>query len=129
MARVEKFEDLIVWQKSRDFVKEVYSITKGKSFSNDYYLVDQLKRAVISINLNIVEGFERNGDKEFHQFLSISKASCSEVKAILILSLDLGYIDNETYKRLRISADEISRTLHGLMSYLKGSELKGAKFK
>ncbi|MCJ7601380.1 MAG: four helix bundle protein, partial [Desulfobulbaceae bacterium] len=75
MKKVERFEDLIAWQKARQLTKEIYKETKGEPFSRDFGLCDQIRRASVSIKSNIAEGFERAGRAEFHQFLVIAKGS------------------------------------------------------
>jgi four helix bundle protein len=78
---------------------------------------------------NIAEGFERGGDKEFLQFVSLAKGSSGEVRAQLYVALDAGYIDQQTFSRLSDMATQINRMLAGLMKYLRSSELKGSKYK
>jgi len=81
MAKIDKFQDLEAWKMARKIMNEIYSISKQDKFNRDFALCNQIRRAAISILSNIAEGFERNGDKEFLQFLSIAKASCAEVYA------------------------------------------------
>ncbi|MDO8137782.1 MAG: four helix bundle protein [Candidatus Brocadiales bacterium] len=81
MEKAEGFEDLVVWQKARELVKRVYELTKGKEFARDFSLVDQLRRASVSVLSNIAEGFERGSNVEFIQFLYVAKGSCGEVRA------------------------------------------------
>ncbi len=83
MAHIEKFEDIIAWQKARDNDKMVYELTHNSSFSKDFSLIDQMRRSSGSIMDNIAEGFERGGNKEFIQFLYISKGSASELRSQL----------------------------------------------
>ncbi len=75
---IERFEDLIAWQKARVLTRQIYQLTSEVPFSRDFGLKDQIRRAAISIMSNIAEGFERNRPAEFHQFLSVAKASCAE---------------------------------------------------
>jgi|SRR3989338_4717320 len=79
MGKIERFEDLIAWQKARDLTRSIYQITRNGGFSKDFGLSDQIQRAAVSIISNISEGFERAGRREFHQFLSTAKASCADV--------------------------------------------------
>ena len=95
MATVEKFEDLEVWQKARDMVNAVYQSSSPAAFSKDYALRDQIRRAAVSIPSNIAEGFSRHSNKEFIQFLFISKGSPSEVHRQLYIALDLDYSSKE----------------------------------
>jgi len=77
MARVERFEDLIAWQKARALTRAIYEVTRQGAFVKDFGLSGQIQRAAVSIMSNIAEGFERGGRGEFHQFLSTAKASCA----------------------------------------------------
>ena len=78
MSKIQRFEDLIAWQKARELTKEIYIITRQGDFAKDYGLRGQIQRAAVSIMSNVAEGFERGGRGEFQQFLSIAKASCAE---------------------------------------------------
>jgi four helix bundle protein len=75
---IQNFEDLNVWQRSRELVRLIYELTKNKIFKRDYFLVDQIRRSSISVLSNVAEGFERGSNKEFIQFLYIAKGSCGE---------------------------------------------------
>jgi four helix bundle protein len=127
--KIQKFEDILAWQKARELTKEVYAHSKTGLFAKDYGLRDQIQRASVSIMGNVAEGFDRGGDKELTQFLSISKGSCGEVKSHLYVALDQQYIVQEQFNRLYNCADEVGRLLAGFMSYLKQSGLRGKKFK
>ncbi|HEX8737555.1 MAG TPA: four helix bundle protein [Pyrinomonadaceae bacterium] len=129
MAKIEKFEDLEAWKTARKATKEVYEVSSREQFSRDFALVNQMRRASISVLSNIAEGFERGGDKEFLQFLSIAKGSCGEVRAQLYVALDQNYIDDEKFKQISEELSETSRIISGLMKYLQQSELRGSKFK
>lgn len=128
MATIEKFEDLIAWQKSKAFAVKIYSVTEEGKFSKDYGLRDQIRRASISIVSNIAEGFERKGNKEFLQFLFYSLGSIAEVKTQLIISFELNYISKEKYDELNDLLVDIQKITKGLVTYLKESDLKGSKF-
>ncbi len=128
MATIDRFEDLIAWQKSRVLNKEIYKATLGKKFATDFTLRDQITRASISVMANIAEGFERNGNKEFSQFLSVSKSSAGEVRSHLYVALDLEYITQEQFDELYKLAITCSKIISGLMEYIKNSEMKGSKF-
>jgi four helix bundle protein len=127
--KIQKFEDILAWQKARELTKEVYAHSKTGLFAKDFGLRDQIQRASVSIMGNVAEGFDRGGDKEFTQFLSISKGSCGEVKSHLYVALDQQYIAPEEFKRLYNHADEVGRLLAGFMAYLKQSDMRGRKFK
>ncbi|MCA1625085.1 MAG: four helix bundle protein [Acidobacteria bacterium] len=125
----KRFEDLEVWKLAREVTKLIYGVSSGGTFSRDFALVNQIRRASISIVSNIAEGFERNGDKEFSQFLAIAKGSCGEVRAQLYVALDQNYIDEKEFALIENKLIETSRTLSGLMKYLQQSELRGSKFR
>lgn len=95
--RIEEFEDLTAWQKARELTREVYRVSRQERFSKDYGLGRQIQRAAVSIMSNIAEGFERGNPREFHQFLSVAKGSCAEVRAKLYVALDAGYLDEEQF--------------------------------
>ena len=95
--KIEKFEQLIAWQKSRKLTSQIYKATDDGQFAKDYGLKDQVRRAAVSITSNVAEGFERGGLAEFHRFLSISKGSCAELRTQLYIALDVGYLDQKTF--------------------------------
>ena len=97
MPKIEQFEDLAVWMLAREFARDIYKITERDNFSRDFRLKDQIRGSSGSIMDNIAEGFERNGNKEFIQFLYIAKGSCGETRSQLYRALDLNYIDKETF--------------------------------
>jgi four helix bundle protein len=129
MARINKFEDIESWKRARTLTNEVYQITAKGSFIRDFCLRDQIRRATISILSNIAEGFERSGDNEFLQFLSIAKGSCGEVRAQLYVALDQSYITPAQFKSLSDCTSEISQLISGLMKYLRQSSLRGSKYR
>jgi four helix bundle protein len=129
MNRIEKFEDIVAWQKARVLTKEIYKCTQLGGFARDHGLKDQIQRASVSTMANVAEGFERGGDKEFTQFLSTSKGSCGEVKSHLYVALDQGYVTPVSFDQLYGQANEVSRLLSGFMSYLRESNLRGRKFR
>ena len=114
MSRVERFEDLIAWQKARNLTREIYGITRQGAFSKDFGLAGQMQRAVVSIMSNIAEGFERGGRGEFQQFLSIAKASCAEVRSQLYVAFDIGYLDQTKFREVLEQAEEVGRVVGGL---------------
>jgi four helix bundle protein len=114
MAKIERFEDLIAWQKARELTRAVYEATRQGAFAKDYGLSSQIQRAAVSIMSNIAEGFERGGRGEFHQFLSTAKASCAEVRSQLYVALDVGYLDKSVFDRLMQQAEEVARIVGGL---------------
>ncbi len=129
MARIEKFEDLEAWQKARELARELYALSKKGEFAKDYILRDQARRAAISVLSNIAEGFDRGGNSELIHFLSIAKGSAAELRAQLCIASDCGYIASGQFAELYAAAKEISGKLGALIAYLRGSGMKGAKFK
>ncbi len=128
MAKIEKFEDILAWQKGRELTQHVYRATRQGEFARDFALREQMRRAAISITSNIAEGFERDGSKEFIQFLSHSKGSCGEVRSQLYVALDEAYLSQSQWQDLHDRCLEISRLLDGFAKYLQQTELKGRKF-
>jgi len=113
--KIEKFEDILAWQKARVLVNLVY---QNFSKCRDYSYLDQLKRASISICNNIAEGFERRSNKEFKQFLFIAKGSCGETRSMLYNALDLKFIQRQELEEMQLLATEISKMLSGLIKTL-----------
>lgn len=113
--KIEKFEDIIAWQKAKELSLAVYYVFKS---SNDYAFRDQIQRASISIMNNIAEGFERKGDKEFKYFLYISKGSCGEVRSMLYIAKELKYISEDEFDKFYKLSAEISKLLAGFIKTL-----------
>ncbi len=112
--RVERFEDIIAWQKARALTARIYQLTCEGKFARDYGLKDQIRRAAVSIMSNIAEGFERGRPSEFHQFLSIAKGSCAELRSQLYIAFDAGYLSKEVFDELMSKAIEVGRIVGGL---------------
>lgn len=129
MGTFQTFEEIGAWQKARELTREIYSISSRGSFSKDFGLRDQIRRASVSIMSNIAEGFERGGRGEFIQFLSMAKGSAGEVKSHLCVALDQNYINKEAFDRLFALATETGRMIGGLMNYLSKTKIKGTKYK
>ncbi|HZG53462.1 MAG TPA: four helix bundle protein [Pyrinomonadaceae bacterium] len=129
MATFQSFEQMEAWQKARELTRRIYFATNRGSFSRDFGLRDQIRRASVSIMSNIAEGCERSGTGEFVQFLAIAKGSAGEVRAQLYVAFDQGYLERSVFEELLSTATQISRMLSGLMSYLRKSDLAGTKYK
>ncbi len=129
MATIKRFEDIESWQLARRLTKEIYTVSKRNGFEKDFGLQNQIRRASVSILSNIAEGFERNGNKEFLQFLSVAKGSAGEVRAQLYVALDQEYIDQQTFDSLVALTENISKKINGLMFYLRQTAQKGSKYK
>jgi len=119
MTTLCRFEDLIAWQKARILANSLYRATRAPDFSKDFALRDQMRRAAISVMANIAEGFERHRRTEFHQFLSIAKASCAEVRSHLYLARDMEYVSADDFSALLRDAEEVGRIIGGLRSSLR----------
>ncbi|MBD2314112.1 four helix bundle protein [Desertifilum sp. FACHB-1129] len=119
MSRVDRFEDLIAWQKARMLTQEIYQATRQGEFSRDFGLTGQMQRASVSIMSNIAEGFERNRPGEFHQFLSIAKSSCAEVRSQLYVALDVGYLNQNQFNQLLSQSQEVAKIIGGLRSSIE----------
>ncbi|MEJ5242148.1 MAG: four helix bundle protein [Desulfomicrobiaceae bacterium] len=120
MSKIEEFEDLIAWQKARELTRAIYVVTRRGAFAKDYGLSGQIQRAAVSIMSNIAEGFERGNPREFHQFLSIAKASCAEVRSPqLYVALDAEYLDEQTFQTLLVLSKETGKIIGGLRVYVE----------
>ena len=113
--KIQRFEDIIAWQKSRDLTTKVYSVFRT---NKDFGFRDQIQRASVSIMNNIAEGYERKGNKEFKNFLFIAKGSCAEVRSMMYLAFDCHYVDERTRDEMLLNTEEISRILSGLIKTL-----------
>ena len=113
--KFERFEDILAWQKARVIVNKVYEMTRG---CKDWGFNDQIQRAAVSIMNNIAEGYEKKSNEDFSRFLFISKGSCGEVRSMLYVALDLGYIQQKQFDELYALCLEESRILSGLIKAL-----------
>lgn len=129
MATIKQFEDIEAWQRARSLTRDIYLCSKVGAFARDFGLRDQIRRASVSIMSNIAEGFERGGRLELMQFLAIAKGSAGEVEAQLYVALDQHYIDEREFSSLKAQAQSTKRLIAGFMKYLRGSEIKGQKYK
>lgn len=109
------FKDLIVWQRSHQFVLDIYKAAKTFPKDEQLGLTSQIRRASISVSSNIVEGSQRGSDKEFIRFLRMARGSLAEVQAQLLIARDLGYIKTEVFKMMADNAVEINKLLNGLL--------------
>ncbi len=123
----KRFEDLIAWQRARSLTKVVYEVTASGPFARDLGLRDQIRRAAVSVMSNLAEGFERGGRTEFHQFLSMSKASCGELRSQIYVALDARYLDQKTFSELMSQAEEVGRIVGGLRSAVQAQRDKSKK--
>jgi four helix bundle protein len=119
LSKIDRFEDLIAWQKARELTRAIYQVTQQGVFAKDFGLARQIQRAAVSIMSNIAEGFERRGRREFHQFLSTAKGSCAEVRSQLYVAFDIGYLGKSDFHRLLAQAEEVGRVVGGLRASIE----------
>ena len=119
MAQYNDFEDLPIWQDARQVVAEIYELTRIGDFARDFGLRDQIQRASVSVVSNIAEGFDYGSNKQFVHYLNIAKASASEVRAQLILAMDVGYISEEEQAKLKAKLKQLSKQIAGFIKYLE----------
>lgn len=124
MATYTKFEELPIWCEARTFRKELAPVISAISINKDFSLLDQLKRASLSVMTNVAEGFERGSTREFIQFLIIAKASLGEVRSLLYTAEDDNIISPEINQKYQQAALQLSSKLMGFINYLKSSNYK-----
>jgi four helix bundle protein len=129
MATIKRFEEIIAWQKARDLNKLIGSYIDSGKFKTNFRLINQIEGSAGSIMDNIAEGFERSGNREFLQFLYISKGSCGEFRSQLYRALDRAYISGKEFTVLYDQSKEIIIMLQKLIDYLETSNFKGTKYK
>jgi four helix bundle protein len=127
--KIERFEDLKIWQEARSLSKYIFGLTLREPFCKDFKLRDQIRTSSGSIMDNIAEGFERDGNKEFVQFLSVSKGSCGECRSQSYRAFDYEYIEDEILQELILRTTQLSKEIASFISYLKRSDFKGSKYK
>jgi len=120
--KIERFEDIQAWQKARELVTRIYSMTNKGDFAKDYSLKDQLRRASISVMSNISEGYARQTDKEFAQFLYIALGSATEAQSLLYTAQDLNYISKEEFDNIYELSSEVARLIAGFRKYLQRAQ-------
>ena len=128
MAVVERFEELRIWQMARELCQEVYLHTETQPWKTDTRFVQQIRAAAGSVMDNIAEGFERDGNKEFIQFLYVAKGSCGEVRSQIIRASDTNFINHTDAKRLYNVCLELSSAISAFIKSLKKSSITGSKY-
>ena len=129
MATISNFEDLEIWQLSRQQASDTYELYIQEPFSKDWELKNQINAASGSVMDNISEGFERSGNKEFSNFLLISKGSNGEVRSQLYRASDRRYLTFEKFEELKLKCLTISKKITSFIKYLKETEQKGFRYK
>ena len=120
-TKIGCFEDLFIWQKGIEFAKEIYLITQKKGLKNDFGLKNQMRDASVSIPTNIVEGFERRSRKEYLNFLNIAKGSSGEMRSLLYVAFEIGYLDKDEHKDLRERAKFLSGSISNHMKAINNA--------
>src|SRR5690606_3239358 len=128
MATIKRFEDLEIWQESRRLSKEIIDIAKNTDLKTDFRFKEQIKSSSGSVMDNIAEGFERNGNMEFRQFLSVAKGSAGETRSQVYRLFDNEYINQEKLDFLISEYERLSGKINNFITYLNKNEFKGTKF-
>ena len=126
--KIERFEDLEIWREARELCRRIKQLTTRGAFSRDFDLRNQIRDSSGSIMDCIAEGFERGGNKEFVQFLSIAKGSSGETRSQSYRAFDYEYISEEDLNDLLDRTAKLSKQISSFMNYLRRSDFKGSKF-
>jgi four helix bundle protein len=122
--KIEQFEDLFIWQKAIEFVKEIYILTEKAGLKTDFGLKNQMRDAAVSIPTNIAEGFERRSRKEYLNFLNIAKGSAGEVRSLLFVSFKVNYIDEQEHQTFHEKVKFLSGSIANHMKAISNAEEK-----
>ena len=128
MATINRFEDLEIWKDARRLAKEIHIISTETELKNDYRFKDQIKASAGSVMDNIAEGFERDGNNEFRQFLSIAKGSAGETRSQLFRAFDFAYIEESKFELLKKDYENLSGKIKNFITYLNKKDFKWNKF-
>lgn len=126
--KVQRFEDLEIWKEVREIALKIKELSRKSEFSKDYKFVAQITSASGSTMDNIAEGFDRDGNKEFFQFLSIAKGSNSETRSQAYRAFDYKYINEAELNEILTRTEKLKAKINSLMLYLKNSDRKGNKY-
>ena len=125
---METFEDLAIFLKARELSKQVYQITRQGEFKYDSRFVQQIRASAGSVMDNIAEGYERQGNKEFKNFLYIAKGSCGELRSQVMRAHDVNFITDETYNQMYADCMKLSIAIANSIKTIKDSEFKGTRY-
>ncbi|MCI4444020.1 MAG: four helix bundle protein [Lentimicrobium sp.] len=128
MATINRFEDLEIWQEARRLAKEIHIISTETGLKLDFKFKEQIKSSSGSVMDNIAEGFERDGNIEFRQFLSIAKGSAGETRLQLYRVFDFEYVDEQKFELLKKDYENLSGKIKNFITYLNKKDFKGNKF-
>jgi four helix bundle protein len=128
MATINRFEDLEIWKEARRLAKEIHLIAVNTELRSDLRFKSQIKDSSGSVMDNIAEGFERDGNLEFRQFLSIAKGSAGETRSQLYRVFDFEYISEQKFEALKIDYENLSGKIKNFITYLNKKDFKGTKF-
>ena len=127
--KIQRFEDLEIWQEARELCRTIRSLTVIGGFARDFRFRDQIRDSSGSIMDCIAEGFERDGNREFIQFLSVAKGSCGETRSQSYRAFDYEYITQKNLEDLLDRTVRLSKKISTFMNYLRNSDIKGTKFR
>jgi four helix bundle protein len=128
MSTISRFEELEIWKDARRLSQKIYAISIETELSKDFRFRDQIKAAAGSVMDNIAEGFERNGNVEFRQFLSIAKGSAGETRSQLYRVFNFGYINETKFDELKKECEVLSGKINNFITYLNKQNYRGTKF-
>ncbi len=126
MGTIRRFEDIEAWKTARELSRQVYELSKGRPFAQDFALRDQIRRAAVSTLSNIAEGFESRTTALFIEFLGRAKGSVGEVRAQCYVALDAGHISQEQFEQVTGLAERCSRQISNFMSYLQNASSRNS---
>lgn len=119
--KIKSFTDLNAWKEGHNLVLMIYGLTKKFPKEETFGLVNQLRRAAVSVTSNIAEGFSRSSLKEKIQFYSIARGSCTEIQNQVLIAKDVRYIDKETFNTVAEQSIKVNKLVNGLIRYCKNT--------